>query len=84
MKTADKMFEELGYEIERGKTYVIYWKIAKRQSLNFYQYQNETQIEFNYTYKTIEKRELFKTKADIISMQELQAINEKCKELGWI
>ena len=68
-KTADEMFEELGYKIDYENSYVT----------RFYK-------EDNLFGKTIEFYHIFKTfnKLESITMQELQAINKKCKELGWI
>ncbi|MEE1142887.1 MAG: hypothetical protein U0L22_04560 [Bacteroidales bacterium] len=81
MSNADKMFKELGYK-----------KITK----NFYNYLEYTKqeneelqlvISFNGQSKTFmcamyqfgEKR----SRGMATTMQELQAINEKVKELGW-
>ena len=61
-KTADKIFEELGY---------------KKKFNNYYEHDFGTTIEFENKYKEINIRGL-------IEMQELQAINKKCEEMGWI
>lgn len=70
--SADEMFEELGYVDIRnkvGNTFLaIYAKGDKR-------------IGF-YTDKTIDCYDYYYG-SDYITMQELQAINEKVKELGW-
>lgn len=85
MKSARELFEELGYKLDEQEDYLIYWKLAKKQQVNYYHTQNEIQIEFNLTYKTIEKRELFHTDEDntIITLRELQAINKQVEELNW-
>lgn len=87
MKSAKEMFEKLGYRLDEQEDYLIYWKLAKKQQVNHYRTQNEIQIEFNLIYKTIEKRELFHTDTDedstIITLRELQAINQQINELGW-
>lgn len=71
MSKADKMFEELGYEIEDEEGICRIYKIAKFGSiLTFVFYKNTT--DERYKLKIYEK---------YLSMQELQAINEKCKEL---
>lgn len=83
MKSAKEMFEELGYELDEQEDYLVYWKVAKKQRVNFYHNQNEIQIEFNLSYKTVEKRELLDDTPGIIIMQELKAINKQIEELGW-
>lgn len=85
MKSARELFEELGYKLDEQEDYLIYWKLAKKQRVNYCYTQNEIQIEFNLTYKTIEKRELFHIDEDstIITLRELQAINQQINELGW-
>lgn len=76
MSKADEMFEKLGYN-----------KIADNSFAITYEWQ-EFEIQFSLGKKTIEKAfynsELNTYNATRISMQELQAINEKCKEMGWV
>ena len=63
-KTADEMFEELGYE--------------KTEHKNCIRYRNE---DYEIIFWRINE---FKVEVyNSITMQELQAINEKVKELGW-
>ena len=72
MSKADKMFKEIGYtnkEYNFNKTIVT-----------FQNPDEDYEISFNLIDKTIE---IFEIK-NYITMQELQAINEKCKELGWM
>lgn len=74
MSEADKIFEELEYKCEcRYKNLVLIY------------YKNNTCIQFDKEQKTFCK---FEDSDDYvicdISMQELQAINKKCEELGWI
>ena len=65
-KTADEMFEELGYEKEERSKSDIYIK----------QYEYFTrQFGFNKPTKNI------MIDVEYINMQELQAINKKCQEL---
>lgn len=75
MNKADKMFEELGYKKESD----YYYRIAddtnnsiKHKHIRFYKNTREVICEsvLNFSYE--------------INMQELQAINEKAKELGWL
>jgi hypothetical protein len=72
MSKADIMFEELGYKKADGlnDNFVI-WYIFK-------QYSNINRICFNI----IDKKIHFELDYDI-SIKELEAIVEKCKELGW-
>lgn len=75
MSKADEMFEKLGYEkMEDSKTnigciYVNYKKYSMFQTI--------VKIIFHYKTKKITIANEYMT------MQELQAINEKVKELGW-
>ena len=73
MSEADKLLEELGYEKIRNKVGNTFTAIYAK---------GDKRIAF-YTDKTIECYDYYYG-SDYISMQELQAINEKCKELGWI
>lgn len=75
MKTADEMFEELGYE----KKYLnnIQWYIKKLFKNNY------TQITFDVIDKTVAASNN-KNEAINLDIKELQAINKKCQELGWI
>lgn len=69
MSEADKMFEKLGYEIYYTYDQIIYQK--DNHEICFY-----------------EDRKCFDCGCGLgreyIFMQELQAINEKCRELGWL
>lgn len=73
MSKADKMFEELGYEVSNSEFV---------EKLNT---TTNTVIDNGYI-KTIfyNNKTMFIDTNDILNMQELQAINEKCKELEWI
>ena len=77
MSKADEMFEELGYEkIERDRLKNIIFTNGNKK---FY---------FNKIHKKIQCIEYDKEEKTYIegyfTMQELQAINEKVEELGWI
>lgn len=76
--SADEMFEELEYKILRNKEgerfHLEYAKNNKDGDAVAIQFWND---------KTISKVDSYNID-DYITMQELQAINEKCKELGWI
>ena len=68
--TADKMFEELGYE-KREKQFGIYYD------------NNGSTIAFNKILKAVISIDCF-DQSLYLGMNELHDINEKCKELGWI
>lgn len=71
MSKADEMFEELGYAKEETT-----WKEDNKK--HFVEYNsNDTQIQFS-----IDTKHILIT--NILNIKELQAINEKCKELGWL
>ena len=71
MSKADERFKELRY-LKRADI----WKEDNKIHTISYS-GNETSIEFLIDTKHI-------LIGSFINMQELQAINEKCKELGWI
>lgn len=73
-KTADKMFEDLRYKKIEETNFITY----KKDNYNY--------IYFNLTNKTVTKGVLEiedETSGDI-TIKELEAINKKCKELGWL
>lgn len=73
MSEADKMFEELEYE--KGKTQL--------DDIKYYK-DDDNVIYFELEYKKFSKSGEYDGMCDSITMQELQAINKKCEELGWI
>lgn len=80
MSKADKMFEKLGYEkLLSDKKGILFFYIRKsnlsaNEMERIYFYKNGT-IGFDYVYSNFNKD---------INTKELQAINEKVKELGWL
>lgn len=70
MSRADKIFEELGF-----------MKIENKQQINYVGMTDN--IVFLINYKKIEYQFLRGSTFRIQTMEELKAINEKCKELGW-
>lgn len=79
MKTADEMFKELGYEKKEEKSYIRYnnfGNIGFGEVIDF-DLKNK---KFRLTNKTCQGNTHFRYG----TMQELQAINKKCQELGWI
>lgn len=73
MSKADKMFEELGYK--QGYT----------QTGDLKYYKNDANvIIFKFYNNSFYKSGEYDGMCDSVTMEELQAINEKVKELGWI
>ena len=79
-KTADEMFEELGYEkivehkYKKADDYTITQLILYRDNVTL------CEIEF-WDNKTISKS--CECDFDCLTIPELKAINKKCKELNW-
>ena len=73
--TAKEMFEKLGYKQDKQKTHIVYYKFLK---LN-----RELQIEFNFKFKSVEKRKVPGINSEPINFKELKAINKQIEELGW-
>ena len=71
--SADEMFESLGYEKKK-----VHLDIELYKSKNDY-----AEITFDLRDKTICASN-DKDEAIYFDVKELQAINKKCKELGWI
>ena len=69
-KTADELFEELGYK-----------KIRNNKDFEVYRKNDYNIIDFERDDKRFYKSARYDTTSDGITMQELQAINKKCKEL---
>ena len=73
MSKADKMFEELGYR-----------KSSKPFDRIKYYRDEDNVFYFDYITQEFIKTGEYDGMCDDITMKELQAINEKCKELGWL
>lgn len=72
MSEADKMFKELGYDE----------KTENEEKIRYQDSGNEDiYIKFIKKYKVIDGCPTYDY---FLDMQILQAINEKCKELGWL
>lgn len=74
-KTADEMFKELGYEI-----------LFKNEKMIQYEFEGvymDNEIKFDLKGKTVLK-EYSTGESQEITIEELQAINKKVEELGWI
>ena len=72
--SAKEMFGELGYHFVQGMD-CIYYETTK----NFDPYV----IIFNVD-KTIVKKRFYSYEFEYITYAELKAINQQCKELGWL
>lgn len=70
IKTADELFEELGYK-----------KIRNDKDFEVYRKNDYNIIDFERDNKRFYKSARYDTTSDGITMKELQAINKKCKEL---
>lgn len=68
-KTADEMFEEIGYKKLVGETTEVFTLSRANKNIAFSKLINRIRIYGKY---------------DFIDMQELQVINKKCEEMGWI
>lgn len=76
MSKSDKMFEELGYKIfEETDNFIEYQKKSDNCS-KFIRFDLLDKTFTSFYYVAIDRQ-------SYITMQELQAINEKVKELGW-
>ena len=73
MKIADEMFDELGYTIQNDDGKVI------RFQKEWTSMWNKKEINFDRVCRFINFFDV-----ESITMQELQAINKKCFELGWL
>ena len=77
---ADEMFEELGYF---KKIIPEKFSYKNNKEIRYSKHSNKCLIRFNLDFKQVLCEYMGGTSSSI-TMQELQAINEKCKELGWI
>lgn len=68
MSKADEMFKKLGYKKSIGETTEVFKLSRASKNIYFSKLIKIIRIDGEY---------------DFIDMQELQAINEKVKELGW-
>lgn len=75
-KTADGLFEELGYKKEDEKEITLKYKgsIVYRHKRN----------PFKEVIFLIDKKEVEINSINLLTLKRLQAINKKCQELGWI
>lgn len=77
MSKADEMFEKLGY---KKKIHIN----SQKEEIDLIGYdKGEDKIAIEDSSLVFLKKPKMITTNIIIDMKELQAINEKCKELGW-
>lgn len=74
MKTGDEIFKDLGYTKQYKDEDIYYYQDVEVK---------DNYIVFEMAYKSFAKINYYHDAGDI-TMQELQAINKKCQELGWI
>ena len=74
MKTAEGMFKQLGYEFEKE-----YTSDGVNDTYRYNKCSMPVSIVFDLNGKNIIVSKIFHT----ISLNELQAIIQQCKELGW-
>ena len=76
LNSADEMFEELGYKLVTELDHTLEYKKQLENYSKFIKFDllDKEFTTFNYVVTDIQS---------YITMQELQAINEKVKELGW-
>ena len=80
MSKADEMFEKLGYM----KSDMLKFINVEKWGEKFYNKNNLVEISFDFEDKEIAAYCEETSEAVYFHMEELQAINEKCKELGWL
>ena len=79
-KTADEMFEELGYiKTRENQVEIIYLKSEEHLSEKF-----NFEIIIAKIPKLIFSKEKFTNRTVGFNLNVLQAINKKCLEMGWI
>lgn len=84
MKTAREMFEELGYERFEEEEKITYEKEEDNRLIMCIVFDLDDKVftaNLYWSSKDYETR--FPQENTTITMQELQAINQMCRELGW-
>ena len=80
-KTADEMFKKLGYEKQENERYIFYYQYNGAKEKFGYEFTKPMYEEQGEVYPVCYSET---DEAISVTMQELQAINKKCEELGWI
>lgn len=81
MTKADEMFEELGYI---KVNYLLDSSIPLKENLCYEKHGGISYLVFDLKHQIFYKTNEGGFLSGHLDMQELQAINQKCKELGWI
>ena len=79
MSEADKLFEKMKYVKDNSFGTLNYIKLSKN-TIHYIRFYEKRKVFWAYIF--IPKEGKIKRKQ--ITMEELKAINLKCKELGWI
>ena len=78
MSEADKIFEDLGYKIETNEEDLLEYKKQLSDCSKFIRFDLYDKIFTTFYYMALYDNQSY------FDMQELKAINLKCKELGWL
>lgn len=78
--SAKEMFEDLGYKLLENKVYKTYKLKYYKDDDNVILFYDDTE----YSPKGFIKSGEYDGMCDYITMKELKAITQQCKELGWI
>lgn len=81
---AEEMFKELGYEKKETECRIDYLKFNDENKIAYVVY-----VSFHKELKCFEKffiksNSPYEKQTTDFSMKQLQAINQQCKELGWL
>lgn len=83
--TAKEMFEELGYKLtfwnsnfKEAKEYQFVYENDNGRKIEFskFMFREQIYIRFDKIFETLDNNSL--------TLDELKAINQQCKELGWL
>lgn len=78
MSKADEMFKELGYKMKQKGQYIEYVKVNNSEKEEYViSFMMKTVMATLYVNGYLKK-------PLALEIRELQAINEKCIELGWV
>lgn len=86
--TAKEMFEKLGYEKEEVQETTN--GVLTHHFIKFSKYEDYTEYEYHYYFNLLQKSYMFNFVAEFkisesyTQLEELKAITQQMKELGWI
>lgn len=81
MSKADEMFKKLGYAKKEREGCIFYFQYNGLKEKFGYEFAKPTYKKQGEVYPVLYSKT---DEAILITMEELQAINQKCKELGWL